>query len=145
MPRTNSCCSFQCKEFNKRNHLLKNFCEIPSFLSLINLMLFYFAQRSPTIRISLCENYGLRLFSRIFVTNVQNKFFLKVRIKAAPLQNRHLSFTSSSSFYVCYLCSRHRHGFSCSVSPYWHLCIYLCAHVSCFSTPSPFFLWFIGP
>ena len=70
-------------------------------------MLFQFSQRSPTIEILLCENYGLRLFSKIFMTNAQNKLCLKVRIKATPLQNRHLSFTPSSSL----------HGFSPSISP----------------------------
>lgn len=66
---------------------------------------------------------------RIFMTGKQNKLFLKVRIRATPLQNRGLPFTSSSSFYVHCFCCRQRHGyFPYGFIPHTHACAGVCIH-----------------
>lgn len=82
---------------------------------------------------NITENYGLRLFSRIFMTGEQNTLFLKVRIRATPLKQRFVLHPALRFTFTAFVAGTGV-GLPCSLSiPHSHACACVSAH----SPPAP--------
>lgn len=118
MPRINSCCSFQYREFSKRNHLLKNIIKFLRFFHWWTWCSSCFHRGLQSLEL-LCENC-LKAFLQNIHAGEQNTLFLKTK-------NQGYHFASSTSFYVHHF--RHRYGFSLYLSPpLTHLHVLVCTH-----------------